>query len=101
MAYASANGNAIERRLDELTGGRVKDPKEETRHKRLLGALKRLGTAAPQSAAETGKLQMNLVRAGYRSYEAIAVFFGIRLGVALLAFSLLATPVFMRPNLAV
>jgi tight adherence protein C len=46
-----------------------------------------------------GKLQQRLVTAGYRSHEAIAVFFGIRLGCALVVFALLATPIVMKPNL--
>src|SRR4029453_10601667 len=35
-----------------------------------------------------------------RGHEAIAVFFCIRIGVALLFFAALATPVFVRPNFA-
>src|SRR5205814_10648909 len=39
--------------------------------------------------------------AGYRSREAIVVFFGIRLGLAVLFFVVAATPIFVgRPNLA-
>ena len=43
-----------------------------------------------------GKLQQRLVTAGYRNHEAIAVFFGIRLGCALRSSSLLATPIIMQ-----
>jgi tight adherence protein C len=46
-----------------------------------------------------GKLQRRLVTAGFRAHEAIAIFFGIRLGCALLAFALTATPILFHPNL--
>ena len=47
-----------------------------------LAALKRMGAMAPRSTKELGKLQQRLVIAGYRSREALVVFFGIRLGLA-------------------
>jgi tight adherence protein C len=66
---------------------------------RVVGALKRLGRAVPHAPSELSKLQLRLVQAGYRSHDAIVVFFGLRIGIAVLAFGALATPVFMRPNL--
>jgi tight adherence protein C len=39
------------------------------------------------------------VTAGYRSREAIVVFFGIRLGTAILSFMVFASPIAGRPNL--
>ncbi len=56
---------------------------------------------SPKSAAEMGKLQQRLVVAGFRSSEAIVVFFGIRVSVALAAFALFATPIIVRPNILV
>jgi len=53
----------------------------------------------PHSAKEMGKLQTRLVNAGYRGSEALAVFFGIRIGFALLMFAIFATPILMSPNL--
>ncbi len=53
---------------------------------------------APQSAKEMGKLQKRLVNAGYRSSEALPIFFGIRVGLALVMFALCATPILMTPN---
>src|ERR1041384_7379544 len=65
----------------------------------LIGALKKLGNAVPRSPSEMGKLQRRLVAAGYRRNEAIAIFFGIRIGFALLMFALFALPIAFRPNL--
>jgi tight adherence protein C len=93
---------AIERRLGEVTGGRVKEPEEGRGYDRaVIDALKRVGNVAPRSSSEMGKLQQRLVAAGYRNNEALIVFFGIRLGCALLFFAVLASPILMRPNLLV
>ncbi|HEV8208968.1 MAG TPA: type II secretion system F family protein [Vicinamibacterales bacterium] len=103
MALAPANAATIERRLSEvLTGERVAQPADDPGYNRVvIDTLKKIGRVAPQSPAEMGKLQRKLTMAGYRSHEAIAVFFGIRLGCALLVFALLASPVIVRPNLLV
>jgi tight adherence protein C len=103
MALAPANAATIERRLSEvLTGERVKEPTDDPGYRRVvIDTLKKIGRVAPQSPAEMGKLQRKLTMAGYRSHEAIAVFFGIRLGCALAMFALLASPVIVRPSLLV
>src|SRR5262249_37176485 len=64
----------------------------------VVAALKRIGNVAPKSTSEMGKLRRLLVAAGYRGSDAMVVFFGLRLGLALLGFVLLAFPLFMRPN---
>jgi tight adherence protein C len=46
-----------------------------------------------------GKLQKRLVAAGYRRPEAVVVFLGIRVSVALAVFALVAFPIFTSPNL--
>jgi hypothetical protein len=101
MALSPAVGT-IERRLGEvLTGDHVKQTDAEQPYSRaVIDTLKRIGRAAPQSPSEMGKLQRKLTAAGYRSYEAVAVFYGIRLGCALIAFALLATPIIVHPNIA-
>jgi tight adherence protein C len=100
MAFAPGAGATIERRLGEVTGTRVKASDDEPGYDRVvLDTLKKFGAMAPQSRTEMGKLQQRLVSAGYRSHEAVAVFFGIRLGCALLAFALLVSGVLFRPNL--
>jgi tight adherence protein C len=46
-----------------------------------------------------GKLRLRLVRAGFRREEALPIFFGIRLAVALGFFALFMTPIFARPSM--
>ena len=100
MALSPGNATTIERRLGEvLTSERVGQAAEGPGYTRtVIDTLKRIGRAAPQSPSEMGKLQRRLTTAGYRSHDAIGIFFGIRLGCAVLGFALLASPVFVRPN---
>ena len=99
LAFSPGEAATIERRLGELAGPRAQAPAERPTYDRVVETLKRLGNAAPRSVSEMGKLQRKLVNAGYRSNEAVAVFFGLRIGVALVCFALFATPVLMRPNI--
>jgi tight adherence protein C len=100
MAFAPAATATIERRLGEVTGKRVKASGDDPGYDRvMIDTLKRFGAMAPQSRSEMGKLQQRLVTAGYRQHEAVAVFFGIRLGCALAIFALLASGIVMKPNL--
>jgi tight adherence protein C len=101
MAFSSGNTTTIERRLGEIAigGGHVDAKPEQAEYaKAVVDALKRIGNAAPRSASEMGKLQRRLVAAGYRSHEALYVFFGIRLACALAVFALLISGVVMAPN---
>ena len=100
MAFSSNASTAIERRLGEISVGGHPDAKAETPEyaKAVIEALKRVGNVAPKSASETGKLQQRLIAAGYRSKEALIVFFGIRLACALTGFALLMSPLIARPN---
>ena len=99
MALAPT-ASAIERRLGEVTGKPVQTPGEDAGYNRaVIDTLKKFGAMAPQSRSEMGKLQQRLVTAGYRAHEAVAVFFGIRLGCALAIFALLASGLVMKPNL--
>src|SRR5476651_1819906 len=100
MALAPGAATAIERRLGEVTGTRVKTAAGDPGYDRvMIDTLKKFGAMAPQSRSEMGKLQHKLVTAGYRSHEAVAVFFGIRLGCALAVFGLLASPIAGKPSL--
>jgi tight adherence protein C len=102
MAFAPGAAATIERRLGEVTGTRVKPSADDPGYDRvMIDTLKKFGAIAPQSRSEMGKLQQKLVTAGYRSHEAVAVFFGIRLGCALASFALLATPIVGKPNLPI
>ena len=102
MALAPGGVGTIERRLGEVTGAPEK-PIEVDRgyEEAIVAALKRMGAVAPKSVSEMGKLQQKLVYAGYRSREALVVFFGIRLAVAVAFFFALATPVLFKPNVTI
>jgi tight adherence protein C len=93
MMLAPGRAATIERRLGELTGHQALDSSGEA-YQRLIHTLQRVGTRAPRSLGEMGKLQQRLVAAGYRSHEALTVFFGIRLVVALLFFLAATSPLF-------
>jgi tight adherence protein C len=98
MVLAPDRAAALERRLGELTGRPTSRGVFDLARDRAVGTLRRIGTAAPRSAGELGKLQKRLVCAGYRSQEALAVFFGLRLGIALLFFLVAGSPLF-RANI--
>jgi tight adherence protein C len=100
-AYAFGPGKAatIEQRLGELTGTPTKIADVDPTYERaIVSALKRVGAMAPKSPSEMGKLQQRLVAAGYRNREAVVIFSGIRLAVAVAGFLLLTNPVLARPN---
>ena len=104
MVLAPAGGGMVEQRLGEIRGARVmlggggvEAPEE--RRRVIMQTLTRLGRALPAPQREVGRLQQRLVWAGYRGKEAIVVFSGMRIGVALTAFALLGSPVLFRPNI--
>ena len=99
LALAPAGTTAIEQRLGEVTGAPAGPQESDFQYQRaILVALKRMGNVAPKSPSEMGKLRRLLVAAGYRGADAMIVFFGIRLGLALTGFALFATPLLVRPN---
>src|SRR5690606_30340678 len=67
--------------------------------KALVGLFKRVGEKAPKSASELGQLRLRLVQAGFRRDEALTIFFGIRVTLALLLFALFSTSIVTRPNI--
>jgi tight adherence protein C len=97
MALSPGAAAAIERRLGEIRGIPVESP-SGSYQERILDTFARLSRYAPKPASEMGRLRWKLVAAGYRQSEALAVFIGIRLGVALACFAAVAMPVFVRPN---
>jgi tight adherence protein C len=99
LAVVPGSTAAIERRLGEVTGMALRPLDDEPRRERVVKALKKLGTIAPRSVSEMSKLRQRLVAAGYRGNEALIVFFGVRLAIALAVFALLATPIVFRPSL--
>jgi tight adherence protein C len=90
---------AIDRRLEELMTRPDQAEEAAPRLEKLVGFVKRLGEKAPQSTKELGTLRLRLVQAGYRKPEALTIFFGIRVLVALGLFTLLASPIIVRPNM--
>ncbi len=91
---------AIDRRLEELTTGRVRDDDENRPTlDKLMGFVKRVGEKAPRTAKELGSLRQRLIQAGYRRDEAMTIFFGVRVVFALLLFAMFATSVIMKPNI--
>lgn len=101
LVLAPGSAATIARRLGEVAGPRAKTPDDADYERAVVRTLKAIGNIAPKSPSEMGKLQQKLVQAGYRSNEAVAVLFGVRVGLALVAFVAFGTPIFMRPNLAV
>jgi tight adherence protein C len=102
MSLSSSRTATIERRLGEITQGASVPLVERASYGQgAIDALKSIGRMAPKSPSEMGKLQKKLVTAGYRRNDAVAIFFGIRLGCALLAFLVAASPIVGRPNLFV
>jgi tight adherence protein C len=98
-ALAPSGTSALERRLAEVAGPRERAVAEDPGYRAaMVEALKRIGSHAPQSQSEMGKLRQRLLAAGYRRNEALVVFYGIRIGVAVLFFLLLATPLVVTPN---
>jgi tight adherence protein C len=89
---------AIDKRLEELMPGRDNVEERKT-FEPLVKLFKRVGEKAPRSPKEMGALRLRLVQAGYRRDEAITIFFGIRIMLALTLFALLATSLVMRPNI--
>ena len=100
MAFAPGGPGVIERRLEEFGGPQVKVETDGT-YDRVVETLKKVGKAVPRSPSEMGKLQQRLVTAGYRGNEAVAVFLGIRVGLALLLFVLFGSSLVVRSNLFV
>jgi tight adherence protein C len=96
------SATVIERRLGEVIGEaeRAVNP-PSTLPPALMDWLRRIGAAAPRSTSEMSKLQQRLTVAGYRSREAVVVFFGVRIVVSLAMFVLLASPLIKRSNLGV
>src|SRR5215211_7828162 len=98
MALSPTAGAAISRRLDEIRGEPALDVPAPYREK-IAEGFATLSKYAPTPTKEMGKLRARLVAAGYRRSEALAVFIGARLGLAVLSFAVLALPLFTRPNM--
>jgi len=97
FALSPGRAAVIERRLREISG-KPDAEADGVSYARVVDTLKRIGRAVPKSPSEMGKMQLRLVHAGFRRHDAVAVFFGLRAGCALLAFAVMATPLVGRPS---
>jgi tight adherence protein C len=101
FALMPSRAVAIDRRLEELASGRIREEGDVRQtFDKVTSFFKRIGERAPRSTKELGSLRLRLVQAGYRRDEALPIFFGIRILVALALFSLFASSVVMKPNIA-
>jgi len=83
-----------------VTSGRFTEAIEGPSYStKITASLKRLGSLAPKSPSEMGKLQKRLVAAGFRNNDAMIVFFGIRVVAAVGLFALLVMPLITQPSL--
>ena len=101
MAFSGGGTTAVDRRLLEVSGVPVKTEEDEKYAKAVMAALERVGTMAPRSTSEIGKIQQRLLTAGYRNRSALTVFFGIRVGASIVLFALFALPIIPGSNLIV
>jgi tight adherence protein C len=100
LRFAGARGNVIDRRLAEVTGSAGADTPNQAMEA-VKSAVKKFGTKVPVSPSEMGKVRLRLVQAGHRGAEALPIFYGTRMAIAIGTFVLFATPIVLRPNVAI
>ena len=100
LALSPGRAAVIQRRLREVSSRPAEADSPPETYERVVETLKRVGRAMPRSPSEMGKMQLRLVHAGFRRHDAVPIFLGIRAGCALVCFALMATPVLVRPNVA-
>lgn len=98
MLLKPGTAATVERRLGEVTGRPAVAGRRRSYLPAVVEALTRLGRSAPRSTAELGKFRKTLVRAGYRGQEAVAVFFGIRVAIAVAFFLVVSSPLVPRAS---
>jgi tight adherence protein C len=102
FALLPKRAGAIDRRLEELTlSAREVDPADRKTYQAMLALVKKVGDRAPRNTKELSTLRLRLVQSGYRRSEAVTIFFGIRVMLAIGLFLLLASSIFMRPNVPI
>jgi tight adherence protein C len=78
----------IDRRLNEVMDAGNTTLSDRGYGRTMVAAFKKMGGMAPRPVAEMGKLRLRLITAGFRGSEALIVFLGIRVGVAIAVFVL-------------
>jgi tight adherence protein C len=99
MRLAGNRGTVIDRRLAEVTGSRDRE-EEKPKFAYVKDMVKKVGSKVPVSPSEVGKVRLRLIQAGFRGPEALPIFVGLRMAVAIGAFLLFATPLILRPNVS-
>jgi tight adherence protein C len=94
MAKPSA---AIDRRLRDVVSAHGEQTTAAER-RQIAAFFRRIGERMPKPARELSKLQLRLVQAGYRRADALTIFVGLRIAIALSVFLALATPLFGTPR---
>src|SRR5205823_2660585 len=96
------SATTIERRLGEVIGESARAVNPTSMLPPVaMEWLRRVGAAAPRSTSEMSKLQQRLVIAGYRNREAMVVFFGLRVVIAIAVFLICVSPLIKHSNLGV
>jgi tight adherence protein C len=101
LLFMPSRAGAIDRRLEELMPEPEVPVGEGRGFKAAVSLFKRVGEKAPRSPKELGQLKLRLVQAGFRRDEALTIFFGIRVTLALVLFAVFSTSIIMRPNITV
>ena len=99
MALKPSSAASIEQRLGEVLDSTDRRVESATVARTALETFKRLGSFAPRSVSEMGKLSQRLVQAGYRGHETIVVFFGVRVAFTLAMFAVFAFGIITEPSL--
>ena len=102
IAYAVVTRSAgLNDRLRDVVGHgpATVDTVSDAQSEQVVAFLKRIGARIPKSPKEMTKLQLRLVQAGYRGGEALPVFLGIRVGLAIVLFLMCMTPLIGGPSL--
>ena len=101
VTYAlTAKPANIDDRLRDVLGRQHHMPEEKSASQdQIVSFLKRIGERLPKSPKDLGKIELRLVQSGHRGAEAVPVFLAIRVGSALLLFTLCMTPLLTEPNL--
>jgi tight adherence protein C len=99
MTLLRGSTAVIDRRLGEVMAEGTTTRTDRGYGRAIVSALKKMGGIAPRPVGEMGKLRLRLITAGFRGSEALIVFLGIRVGLALAAFVLVMMPGVMGPNI--
>jgi tight adherence protein C len=96
MKLLEGSTGVIDRRLNEVMDADTVTLSDRGYGRTIVAGLMKIGGMAPRPVGEMGKLRLRLITAGFRGSEALIVFLGVRVGVALTAF---VVAMMVGPNL--